>query len=243
MRWLPVPDALDICLPDTFVSLVVDDGSELTPHLVAQLGEAGWPVVLMCFPDVVCGYAATALPPDLPVVMPGAGDEAAVSSAVAEIRDTYGPVGAVVYLHEMVGENPAEDAGAVCVTAAVHRPFILAKYLVADLAAAAGAGWAGFFTVTRMDGALGMTGQLPGGIDNLAAGGLTGLTKTLRLEWPTVACRAVDLARDFDPERAAALLMGEIRDPNRLVAEVGWGDRGRVTLETVGPRGETGYGA
>ncbi len=189
-------------------------------------------MVLLRFPDTVCAYGDGALPLDFPVVTVDSGDESAISSALSALRDAHGPVGAFIYLHgQPTGGPEVGDAPHIGVADGVRRPFILAKYLWSDLAAAAGAGWAGFFTVTRMDGVLGTTGQLPGGARGLAAGGLAGLTKTLRLEWPTVACRAVDLAPELEPDRAAELLLGEICDPNRLVAEVGWGRRGRMTLE------------
>jgi len=206
-------------------------------------------VVLLRFPDTVCAYDDGALLPDLPVVTPESSEESAISAALFALRDAYGPVGAFIYLHgQPIGEPEVDDAPHTGVVDAVRRPFILAKYLWSDLAAAAGAGWAGFFTATRMDGALGTSGQLPGGARGLAAGGLAGLTKTLRLEWPTVTCRAVDLAPELEPDQVAELLFGEICDPNRLVAEVGWGDRGRMTLE-AGARQlppvpeEIGYGA
>ena len=189
-------------------------------------------MVLLRFPDTVCAYGDRALPPNFPIVTLNSGDESAISAALSALRDAHGPVGAFIYLHgQSAGELEVSDVPHTGVADAVRRPFILAKHLWSDLAAAAGAGWAGFFTVTRMDGALGTTGQLPGGARGLAAGGLAGLTKTVRLEWPTVACRAVDLAPELEPDRAAELLLGEIYDPNRLVAEVGWGHRGRMTLE------------
>ncbi|MCJ7549226.1 MAG: hypothetical protein MUQ30_06060 [Anaerolineae bacterium] len=205
--------------------------------------------MLLRFPDTVCGYGDGALLSGLPVVTPDSGDESAVSAALSALRDAHGPAGALIYLHgQPTGESEVGNAPHTSVADAVRRPFILAKHLWSDLTAAAGAGWAGFFTVTRMDGALGTTGQLPGGARGLAAGGLAGLTKTLRLEWPTVACRAVDLAPELEPDQAAELLFGEICDPNRLVAEVGWGDRGRMTLEAGArqlPPGleEAGHGA
>lgn len=189
-------------------------------------------MVLLRFPDTVRAYGDGALAQDLPVVVPDSGDESSISAALSALREAHGPVGALIYLHaQPTGEHEVGDLPHTGVGDAVRRPFILAKVLWSDLDAGAGAGWAGFFTATRMDGALGTTGQLPGGARGLAAGGLVGLTKTLRLEWPTVACRAVDLAPELEPDRAAELLFGEIRDPNRLVAEVGWGDRGRMTLE------------
>jgi len=206
-------------------------------------------VVLLRFPDMVRVYDDGALPVRLPVVTPDSGDESAIGAALSALRDAHGPVGAFIYLHgQPTGEPGVGDVPSAGVADGVRRPFILAKYLWSDLAAAAGAGWAGFFTVTRMDGALGTTGQLPGGVHGLAAGGLAGLTKTLRLEWPTVACRAVDLAPELEPDQAAELLFGEICDPNRLIAEVGWGDRGRMMLEADARQPspileETAYGA
>jgi hypothetical protein len=236
-------------LPDTFVSLVVDGGSELTPALVAQLRGAGWPVVLMRIPDTVCTYADTTLPSDLTIITSDSGDEAAIDTALSDLRDSHGQVGALVYLHHHITGDPAAGSAlASSVAEAIRRPFILAKSLWSDLAAAAGAGWAGFFTVTRLDGALGTTGQLLGGAHDLAAGGLAGLTKTLQLEWPTVACRTVDVAPALAPDQAAQLILGEIRDPNRLIAEVGWGSHGRITLEAnLAPPASvvegSGYGA
>ena len=59
------------------------------------------------------------------------------------------------------------------------------------------------------------------------------MTKSLRLEWPEVFCRAVDLDPALAPEIAAEALVAELLDPDRLTAEVGWGPRGRVTLGTA----------
>jgi hypothetical protein len=85
----------------------------------------------------------------------------------------------------------------------------------------------------RLDGALGLTGL---GSSGPVAAGVLGLTKSLRLEWPEVFCRAVDLDPAMAPDAGAEAIMAELFDPDRLTAEVGWGPQGRVTLTVaVGP--------
>jgi hypothetical protein len=136
----------------------------------------------------------------------------------------------------------------------------MAKHLKSSLTAAAREGRSCFMTVTRMDGALGLS-QRPGAFEatsGLAAGGLSGLVKTLNREWSGstsgmgfarsgspdpelgvfcrgngVFCRTVDLAPDLDRIQAAEIVLAEFHDPNRLLLEVGYGPSGRVTLEAV----------
>jgi hypothetical protein len=85
-------------------------------------------------------------------------------------------------------------------------------------------------TVTRLDGALGLGGGSDLGV---VGAGLSGLTKTLRLEWPGVACRALDIAPQIDVEDAVDAIVSELRDPDRSIVEVGYGDEGRLTLEAA----------
>ncbi|MGB3652649.1 MAG: hypothetical protein WBA41_15720, partial [Rivularia sp. (in: cyanobacteria)] len=69
-------------------------------------------------------------------------------------------------------------------------------------------------------------------------GGLFGLTKSLRWEWQSVFCRAVDLKPDLDITTATQHILAELHDPNRLLVEVGYGARGRNTVvsEQLGVR-------
>jgi NAD(P)-dependent dehydrogenase (short-subunit alcohol dehydrogenase family) len=80
-----------------------------------------------------------------------------------------------------------------------------------------------------MDGALGL-GDLDAGREPLD-GGLAGLAKTARLEWPEVRCKAVDLSPALEPAAAAAALLEEVLADGP--AEVGVGAGGAVTLERV----------
>ena len=84
--------------------------------------------------------------------------------------------------------------------------------------------------MTRLDGALGTDG---GSADfDPAGGGLYGLAKTIRLEWPTVFSRAIDLAPSLADETAALAVLAELTDPDERLVEVAYGPNGRVTLVT-----------
>ncbi len=84
-------------------------------------------------------------------------------------------------------------------------------------------------TVTRLDGAFGLSALGP--LDAAESGALAGLTKTARLEWPTVAAKALDLDPALDPTAAADAVVDELFLAGP--AEIGIGISGRVTLELV----------
>ena len=66
-------------------------------------------------------------------------------------------------------------------------------------------------TISRLDGCFGL-GDLPASSDP-TPGGLAGLVKTARQEWPDVACKAVDLAPGYpleEPGLAAASVVEEL---------------------------------
>lgn len=159
--------------------------------------------------------------PDVPVVaLPGLGEEA-VGHALATVVETYGPVATLIYLQPSILDDPAQDQRFV------RAAFLLAKHLHGNLTAVPAPARAAVMTVSRLDGALGVTGTDEA---RPIAGGFPGLTKTLRLEWPGVFCRALDLAPAMAPDAAAAAVVAELHDPNLALAEVGSGPRGRVTL-------------
>jgi NAD(P)-dependent dehydrogenase (short-subunit alcohol dehydrogenase family)/acyl carrier protein len=92
-----------------------------------------------------------------------------------------------------------------------REAFLLARRFGADLTASAEAGGALFAAVSRLDGGFGFRG---GKIRFPRQGGLAGLVKTAALEWPSVRCRAIDLAPDWtDTEAAAGAIVAEAVSP------------------------------
>ena len=95
---------------------------------------------------------------------------------------------------------------------------------------AGNAGAAILATVSRLDGAFGF-GDLKGKCDPVS-GGLAGLVKTARHEWPEVHCKALDLDPEFtDAAAAAGQIVAEIFRAGPV--EVGVSARGRVALEVA----------
>ncbi|MFO0848164.1 MAG: SDR family NAD(P)-dependent oxidoreductase [Gemmataceae bacterium] len=89
-----------------------------------------------------------------------------------------------------------------------------------------------FVTVARLDGAFGLADLDPAA--DPAAGGLAGLAKTVKHEWPEVAIKAVDVAAKFaaaDPSAAAAAVADELALAGP--EEVGITATHRCTLKTA----------
>ena len=231
LQSLPAPDRLEFDLPPGHVCLVSGDGTSLTTTLVRSLADQGWPVVLL---DPAGCETYWELPEQVPVVTLRGPDEGAVRDTLAAVS-LHGSIGTAILLPWQPETGPSSWA-----IEPLRVPFLLAKHLQPALNAAAAEfpnARVGFVTVMRMDGALGLTGDLTAAP---VSAGILGLTKSLRLEWPEVFCRAIDLDPAMETETAAHAVLGELFDPDRLTAEVGWSSAGRVTLAAYGPAASAG---
>ncbi len=109
-----------------------------------------------------------------------------------------------------------------------RQAFAWLKLAAPKLRQAGRAGAAVFVTVARLDGAFGLANLSADA--NPAFGGLAGLVKTARHEWPEVACKAIDLDPTFSaPQIAAAALVDEILSAGPT--EVGIARTHRCTLD------------
>ncbi len=110
------------------------------------------------------------------------------------------------------------------------------KHLQPRLLAAAQDGASCFATITRLGGTFGIEG-IAANVD-AESGALTGLLKTASCEWPTVHCKAIDVAADFPAERS-----GEIWDAilQRGAVEIGFTRTHAVELK-LEPQSTTAAG-
>ncbi len=212
---LPFPDELQLDPPAARVCLVTDDGTSLAPQVAARLRDAGWTAVLVRLPWLAAPEAGD----DLPWVALPQADEAALRALLSTVSERYGAPQSFIFVSPPAAGTLFPAAG----RQSLKTAFLFAKLLHPHLTAASFQR-PHFVAVTRMDGRLGL-----GGDGDAIQGGFSGLVKTLALEWPSVFCRAVDLAPALPSEQAAALLLAEIADPNRRLTEVGWNAEGRVT--------------
>ena len=219
LRQLPPPDQRGFALPAGQVCLVSDDGTTTGVLLAQQLLQMGWSVVLLRFPQSVIAERAM-IPTTVGRVALSDMSEEQLAAALRTVAESYGPIGGFIHLQPARGDAAAQQA-------LVRHAFLIAKYLKLPITAAAQQGGGCFLTVSRIDGRLGLGTATT---DDALAGGLPGLVKTLRHEWPQVFCRAVDIAPALTPEQAAHRIVAELHDPDRLTIEVGVDAQGRYTL-------------
>jgi hypothetical protein len=228
---LPEPDMLDIGLPQGYSCLLTDDGTALTSHLAQTLHDMGWKVVVLSFPQALIATPAS-LPAHISRVTLHNLEEPHLAETLQSVAATYGPTGAFIHLHPPTQAN-IQQAGVVfseTEKAITRHVFLMSKYLQQPLNTAAQNQRGYFVTVARLDGEFGLGHAADFGA---VGGGLFGLTKSLNLEWEPVFCRAIDIGMLAGPEQAARSIIAELRDPNRLITEVGYGSQGRSTLVAV----------
>jgi acyl carrier protein len=228
---LPEPDMLDIGLPQGYSCLLTDDGTALTSQLAQTLHDMGWKVVVLSFPQSLIAAPAS-LPAHINRISLRSLEEPHLAETLQSIAATYGPAGAFIHLHPPVQANSQQSGVVFSETekAITRHVFLMSKYLQQPLNAAAQQQRGYFVTVARLDGEFGLGQSADFGA---VGGGLFGLTKSLNLEWEPVFCRAIDIGMLADPDQAVRSIIAELRDPNRLITEVGYGSQGRSTLVAV----------
>ena len=120
----------------------------------------------------------------------------------------------------------------LCARIAPETAFRATQLAASELLAASSHGDALLASITKLDGALGCSGNP---FANPEQGALAGLIKTAQLEWGPVICRAVDLSPDFTDEQTAiqqALEEVLTISPENPV-EVGLSPHQRVALQPV----------
>jgi len=111
----------------------------------------------------------------------------------------------------------------------LHNAFKLLQFAEPALQRSTKLGGAFFATVSRMDGYFGL--DVDGKITDPLSGGLAGLSKTAALEWPTIHCKAFDLAMGMEILPTAEALVDEIFSTGAI--EVGISTQGFHGLELV----------
>ncbi|MER6127730.1 SDR family NAD(P)-dependent oxidoreductase [Streptomyces sp. NPDC001795] len=223
---LPAPDRIVAAYPQGATVLVVDDGSEVADATVARLRTDGWRVRVLRLPGVERPGGGAA---DLATTGWGANELAAGIEELGGER-----------LHLAVGFAAVEGLPWAEGVRRLAHMLLIARHLVGPLTTTAATGHrSAFVTVTRLDGAFGLTGVAE---DATPAGGVGGLVKTLAVEAPELFCRAVDLAPALGAAEAAGLVLEEVYDAASGPVQVGRDGTRRVAL-TLDEESPVGTGA
>jgi len=221
LSFLPTPDFLDFKLPTGYLVLLTGDGSSLTETTVQGLAAKGHTVAVLNLPGINPAKYINQ------ITLTETSD-AAIQSAFAEITQRFGKIGSFIHLHPHFEFQSGNFAQHFSTEREILKTiFLLAKHLQAPLNNLAGQLRAGFLTVTRMDGALGLGKRRN---VSVVGGGLPGLVKCLNLEWSSVFCRAVDIQPELESAQIAKCIVNEYHDANAGVLETAYSTAGRFNL-------------
>ncbi|MEI6897596.1 MAG: SDR family NAD(P)-dependent oxidoreductase [Psychromonas sp.] len=200
--------------------LLVNDGEGSAIRLAAKLTEQGWSVTVLT-PSWVTPSSSKSFAKSINVIKLEALDEQELQTILA----TQASWQSVIYLQAKstisgIEYPPASKQG-------LQLAFLLAK--LTGLAKNSNNDVrSSFLVVTRQGGAFGVEDNETS--SDLVQTGLTGLAKTLSHEWPTVFCRAIDVATKFGADKVANIVFDEFNDSQKLPVEVGFNKNGRLTL-------------
>lgn len=224
LKYLPQPDFLEFTMPSTHVVLVTNDGSALTPHVIAALQKKGNQVVALNLNGINNAISKDAL------TLPDSSDQS-IGNAIQEIQAKYGKIGSLIHLHpHFEFQGPLFTQHFSEEKEVLKALFFLAKHTQKDLNDLGIDQRASFLTCTRMDGQL---GQGKRGNTSVVGGGITGLVKCLNLEWSPVYCRAIDIQPELSIDQITDQLLAEYHDSNVSIVEVAYSEEGRKTTTAI----------
>ncbi|GLS91007.1 hypothetical protein GCM10007916_20750 [Psychromonas marina] len=200
--------------------LLVDDGEGSAIRLADKLTQQGWSVTVLK-PSWVETVSTKSFTDAVNVVELEQLDEQELQAILA----TQATWHAVVYL------QPKSTTSGIEYPQASKQGLQLA-FLLAKLSGLANNSnndvRSSFLVLTRQGGCFGVENNEQD--SDLVQTGLTGLVKTLSHEWPTVFCRALDVATKFAADKVANIVFDELNDSQVAPVEVGFNNNGRLTL-------------
>ncbi|MCS6209643.1 type I polyketide synthase [Shewanella baltica] len=227
--------------------IIISDDGHNAGVLAEKLHAQGLTVAVVRSPESLVA-SASPLNSHIASFTLAAIDDISISAVINEIK-SLGQVAGFIHLQPQ-HKTSADAKGLVLSSAAkasVEQAFLFAKHLQPLLTTAATANTdSSFISVSRIDGGFGYLNHSQIARSELNQAALAGLTKTLSHEWPSVHCRALDIAPALDAKQLANAVIAELFATDKLL-EVGVSEAGatetlaRVTL--VAGKADTRHGA
>ena len=187
---LPKPDQVAFEYPQGSTIILTDDGTQRTRTLTKALQEKGLAIGLIHIGKngkKAETDASSEISSNVKQYRLSAVSDEAVQALMEQIVSENDKLVGFVHLEPSHNGNGKKTIDISDKNAErLKSVFLMARHLKAPLAEAAGLARPAFLTVTQMDGQFGLNGTKS---TDPYPGGFAGLTKTLRLEWPTVYCR------------------------------------------------------
>lgn len=205
-RALPRPDSAEYAWDMGSVCLILSEDAPLSAALGKRLTARSWRVAVQTHSAILDGRF--------------------------DALNRLGRIGALISIAPKEGAMGAKSVGEELLGNTREEAWLLSKFRLAKLLSpqlnnvSAPRTW--FVAVTQLDGKLGLESSPK--TSGVVAAGVYGLIKTLRVEWPSVFCRALDLHPRLDAASAAERIIEELHDPDLTIGEVGLCPDGRWTI-------------
>ncbi|WP_173497094.1 type I polyketide synthase [Shewanella sp. ISTPL2] len=213
--------------------IIISDDGHNAGVLAEKLHAQGLTVAVVRSPESLVA-SASPLNSHIASFTLAAIDDASISAVINEIK-SLGTVAGFIHLQPQ-HKTSADTKGLVLSSAAkasVEQAFLFAKHLQPLLTTAATANTgSSFISVSRIDGGFGYLNHSQIARSELNQAALAGLTKTLSHEWPSVHCRALDIAPALDAKQLANAVIAELFATDNVL-EVGVSQGAAQALERV----------
>ncbi|MCJ8304989.1 KR domain-containing protein, partial [Shewanella sp.] len=223
LKKLNAADTIKNCFAADATLVITDDGHN-AGVLAEKLTKQGLKVAVIRLPE---GNAQSPLNSDIASFQAKSTDEAGISAVIAQIEQQLGQIGGFIHLQPeadstLMNKEANSDAVNLSDNSFTHvsQAFLWAKLLQPKLTASSDKRRS-FITVSRIDGGFGYLNAETLQDAELNQAALAGLTKTLSHEWPTVFCRALDIAANLDATHLADAVTAELFDNVTQLPEVG----------------------
>jgi NAD(P)-dependent dehydrogenase (short-subunit alcohol dehydrogenase family) len=224
LKFIPKVDILVQDISTLKPVVITDEGSDLTLAVKAKLESEGYKVIVIQFDAFRKNTAIT------DGISISEINDQNIKAAIDTIL-VKNEIGAFIYLHPhftFSGHNFTQHFDTE--RSLLKATFLLAKYLQAPLNATSKTQRTAFMTVSRLDGKFGMDKRSD---ISIIAGGLSGLTKCMNLEWSPVFCRAIDAKPELAAKEIADNVFLELHDADVRYVDVAINENGRMTYEVT----------
>ena len=222
LKFIPKVDLLVQDISTLKPVVITDEGSDLTLAVKTKLEREGHNVIVIQFDafkknsSIKNGVAISEI------------NDQNIKTAINTIL-AKSEIGAFIYLHpHFTFSNHNFTEHFKIERQLIKATFLLAKYLQAPLNTNSKTQRTAFMTVSRLDGKFGMDKRSN---ISIIAGGLSGLTKCMNLEWSPVFCRAIDVKPELAEKDIADHLFLELHDADVRYVDVAINNNGRMTYE------------
>lgn len=222
-------------------ALLIDLGSSLVPGLQTRLHEMGWPVAVLHL-GTRSGERSGGTARESSEWWLDRGDEGEISGVLRAIQATCGSIAIALFLagEEGNGMHGGRDSSYAGQRELLKEAFFLSKLMGPALTENGRAGFAAWLaviapspSVIEHSAGTDLSVEGDGLMSTSLMGGLHGLAATLRLEWPTVFCRAIDIDPGMPEDDALDGIVGGLFAADKRLCSIGMGRQGMTKFKNV----------